>query len=383
MAGEREEVVLRDEEEEEDYIDMDLSSAAAAAKAKAREEFEFMSAPLDRWGEPVASPADELFYKGKLLPLHLPPRIQMVEELLVDGPRAGAGGCRDKDALGFRTAPATPYESCNASPANSCYVSGELNVEEYFQEYAAGLADAAAAAASAGERKTWSRKLRFMRQLNLGLKLKASKAYLKTIFAANAKQGSTTDDKGVLGAAARRAHDHEQLAHGGHGHPSRAWRKNPFGQVRSNRCIASSAHGGGGGGSARATPAAEREPGHRRSFSSVIVRYSAASNKAASPGSALPSCSSSSSSSSSASGSSSVRTSSESEEGAGPALRRSSSASSEVENPIQGLIAYCKRSQQLASVRKSASDAGFRFLSSAASSKIAAESDDDGLHDLI
>ncbi|CAN6332790.1 unnamed protein product [Urochloa humidicola] len=374
MAGGREEVVLR-EEEEEDYIDMDLSSAA-----KAREEFEFMSAPLDRWGEPVASPADELFYKGKLLPLHLPPRIQMVEELLVDGPRAAAGGCRDRDALGFRTAPATPYESCTASPANSCYVSGELNVEEYFQEYAAGLADAAAAA-NAGERKTWSRKLRFMRQLNLGLKLKASKAYLKTIFAANAKQGSTTDDKGVLGAAARRAHDHEQFVHGDHGHSSRAWRKNPFGQVRSNRCIASSAHGAAAGGSGRATPTAEREPGHRRSFSSVIVRYSAASNKA-SPGPALPSCSSSSSSSSSASGSSSVRTSSESEEGAGPALRRSSSASSEVENPIQGLIAYCKRSQQLASVRKSASDAGFRFLSSAASSKIAAESDD-GLDDLI
>nr|CAB3503069.1 unnamed protein product [Digitaria exilis] len=42
--------------------------------------------------------------------------------------------------------------------------------------------------------------------------------------------------------------------------------------------------------------------------------------------------------------SSSVRASSDSDEGAGPALRRSSSASSEVENPIQGLIAYCKKS---------------------------------------
>ncbi|CAL4908587.1 unnamed protein product [Urochloa decumbens] len=374
----REEQEEQEQEEEEDYIDMDLSSAAR--------EFEFMSAPLDRWGEPVAaSPADELFYKGKLLPLHLPPRIQMVEELLVDGraaPRAG----RDRDTLGFRTAPATPYESCTASPANnSCYAaSGELNVEEYFQEYAAGLATAAAAA---GERKTaWSRKLRFVRQINLGLKLKASKAYLKTIFAA--KQGSP-DDKGVLGTAARGAQ--EQLGHGGHGHGnlSKAWRRNPFGgQVRSSRSIASSAHGGGGSG--RATPiTAEREPGHRRSFSSVIIRYSAAaSNKASSPAAAPPppsmsSCSSSSSSSSSsASGTSSVRTSSESDEGAGPALRRSSSASSEVENPIQGLIAYCKRSQQLASVRKSASDAGFRFLSSAAS-KIAAESDDDGLDELV
>ena len=87
-----------------------------------------------------------------------------------------------------------PYELCNASPANSCYVSEELNVEEYFQEYVAGLADATAAAA--GERKPWSRKLKFMRQLNLGLKLKASKAYLlKTIFSTKA---GNQDGKSVL-----------------------------------------------------------------------------------------------------------------------------------------------------------------------------------------
>ncbi|KAG0518427.1 hypothetical protein BDA96_09G174300 [Sorghum bicolor] len=374
MAGRREEgdggEVQRqvEEEEEEDYIDMDLSSSAGAR------EFEFMSAPLDRWGEPLASPADELFYKGKLLPLHLPPRIQMVEELLDGRGGCSRGGSRELlhhlHGISISTAPATPYESCNASPANSCYVSGELNVEEYFQEYAAGLAlaDDDAAAATGGERKPWSRKLRFMRQLNLGLRLKASKAYLKTIFAAN-KPGNPDD----LGAA-RGAR--EELAHG----QPRAWRKkNPFAQIRSNRCIASHTGGVGvvGGSSRAAAPAGgrykEREHGHRRSFSSVIVRYSS-SNKT-SPVPALPSSSSSScsSSSSSSSASSSVRTSSESD-GAGPALRRSSSASSEVENPIQGLIAYCKKSQQLASVRKSASDAGFRFLSSAAS-KIAAESD--------
>jgi hypothetical protein len=46
-----------------------------------------------------------------------------------------------------------------------------------------------------------------------------------------------------------------------------------------------------------------------------------------------------------------------------------------MDNPIQGAIAYCKKSQQLASVRKSASDAGFRFMLSSAS-KIAAESED-------
>jgi len=144
------------------------------------------------WGEPLASPANELFYEGKLLPLHLPPRIQMVEELL-DGYDDEARRFRGALGGGFSTTPATPYESCNASPANSCYVSGELNVEEYFQEYMAGLAEAAAAA---GERKPWSRKLKFMRQLNLGLKLKASKAYLlKTIFSTKA---GNQDGKNIL-----------------------------------------------------------------------------------------------------------------------------------------------------------------------------------------
>jgi hypothetical protein len=359
-AKEGGELVVREEmDAEEYYIDMDLSSSAPAGPPVAREEFEFRSAPLDRWGEPLASPADELFYKGKLLPLHLPPRIQMVEELLDGRARSGV--------LGYSTAPATPYESCHASPANSCFVSGELNVEEYFQEYhAAGLL-----AAPAGERKTLSRRLRFMRQLNLGLKLKASKAYLKTMFAGN-KPGNADDGKndvhGATTGELSRGHNH-----GGH---LRAWRRNPFGQIRSNRYIASHSHDGGG----RAAPDQggrhkEREHGHRRSFSSVMVRYSSSSSNKTSPA-PTPSCASSSRSTSA---SSSVRTSSDSDAGA-PALRRSSSASSEAENPIQGLIAYCKKSQQLASVRKSASDAGFRFLSSAAS-KIAAESD--GLDELI
>jgi hypothetical protein len=354
-AKEGGELVVREEmDAEEYYIDMDLSSSAPAGPPVAREEFEFRSAPLDRWGEPLASPADELFYKGKLLPLHLPPRIQMVEELLDGRARSGV--------LGYSTAPATPYESCHASPANSCFVSGELNVEEYFQEYhAAGLL-----AAPGGDRKTLSRKLRFMRQLNLGVKLKASKAYLKTMFAGN-KPGNADDGKndahGSTTGELSCGHNHV-------GHLTRAWRKSPFGQIRSNRYIATHSHGG------RAPPDEggrhkEREHGHRRSFSSVMVWYSSSSSNKTSPA-PTPSCASSSCSTS-------VRTSSDSDAGA-PVLRRSSSASSEAENPIQGLIAYCKKSQQLASVRKSASDAGFRFLSSAAS-KIAAESD--GLDELI
>jgi hypothetical protein len=366
MASGRGAEVAREEvDAEEDYIDMDLSSSVAAGRPVAREEFEFMSAPLDRQGEPLASPADELFYKGNLLPLHLPPRIQMVEGLL-DGHGGGV------TLLGYSTAPATPYESCHASPAQSRFVSGELNVEEYFQKYKAGLVDAAAA----GERKSWSRKLKFVRQLNLGLKLKASKAYLKTIFAA--KSGNADDDKSNVHGATTRELSRVHHEHS-HGH-LRTWRKNPFGQIRSNRYIASHSRGSSG---VHAEPEGgrhkEREHGHRRSFSSVTVRCSS-SNKTSPPPTLPSSVSSSCSTSTSPSASSSVRTSSDSDGGA-PALR-TSSASSEVENPIQGLIAYCKKSQQLASVRKSASDTGFRFLSSS-SSKIAAESDGLDMDELI
>uniref|UniRef100_A0ACD5TG58 Uncharacterized protein n=1 Tax=Avena sativa TaxID=4498 RepID=A0ACD5TG58_AVESA len=368
---------MASDHEEEDYIDMDLSFASAAGAGPGREfEFHHMSAPLDgRSGDPLlplASPADELFYKGKLLPLHMPPRVQMVEDLLLDLDRcaaAGVVGVRGRGRhIAVSTAPATPCErSRGASPANSCFVSGELNVEEFFRDYAAGMAYAddggGASAAGAGEKRPpWSRRLRFVtRQLNLGRQLKASKAYLRTMFATPRPTANADDDKTVLAAKDLPSHSHGHV---------RAWRKNPFGQTRSNRCIAEKSSSGSG-----------HAGGHRRSFSSVMVRYSA-SNKT-SPAPAPSSCSSASSSSkSSTSTSSSVRSSSGSDgAGAPPALRRSSSASSEAENPIQGLIAYCKKSQQLASVRKSASDTGFRFLSSSAASKVAAE--EEGLDELI
>ncbi|XP_048564429.1 probable membrane-associated kinase regulator 3 [Triticum urartu] len=72
---------------QDDYIDMDLSPSSPQC---ALLEFEFQSAGggggggVSRRREEAAyaSPADELFYRGKLLPLHLPPRLQLVQKLL-------------------------------------------------------------------------------------------------------------------------------------------------------------------------------------------------------------------------------------------------------------------------------------------------------------
>ncbi|KAG8084536.1 hypothetical protein GUJ93_ZPchr0010g10324 [Zizania palustris] len=77
---------------QEDYIDMDLtptttplptSSPRCGGGGGGHREFEFHSAAAGKHRDAAfASPADELFYKGNLLPLHLPPRLQLVQKLL-------------------------------------------------------------------------------------------------------------------------------------------------------------------------------------------------------------------------------------------------------------------------------------------------------------
>ncbi|CAN6326488.1 unnamed protein product [Urochloa humidicola] len=69
---------------QDDYIDMDLTPAATPMPPSSpRFEFQSTAAGGAKHREPAfASPADELFYKGNLLPLHLPPRLQLVQRLL-------------------------------------------------------------------------------------------------------------------------------------------------------------------------------------------------------------------------------------------------------------------------------------------------------------
>lgn len=69
---------------QDDYIDMDLTPAATPMPPSSpRFEFQSTAAGGAKHRESAfASPADELFYKGNLLPLHLPPRLQLVQRLL-------------------------------------------------------------------------------------------------------------------------------------------------------------------------------------------------------------------------------------------------------------------------------------------------------------
>ncbi|GAB2286711.1 hypothetical protein Dimus_021106 [Dionaea muscipula] len=128
------------------------------------------------------SPADELFYKGKLLPLHLPPRLQMVEDLLQGLTSDQESKCKFDGLGGFygngtpltTNSIATPFESsCNVSPSGSCYLNtNEENglTTNYGEPF--------------GKKSSWTRQLKLLikDQSSFGSKLKSSGAYLKSLF---------------------------------------------------------------------------------------------------------------------------------------------------------------------------------------------------------
>lgn len=183
-------------------------------------EFDMSGINAQAWNEleSIVSPADELFYKGQLLPLHLPPRIQMVENLLSSEVKSSEHtllGIPTEDSKNISSINSaeqrgnsaedsvfcTPYESCDVTPYDSCEVSQELNPEMY--EAITGIrekySNEAAASTSMEESKCYNepkskRRLAMLKkakklldsthskQTALAHKLKASRAYLKSIF---------------------------------------------------------------------------------------------------------------------------------------------------------------------------------------------------------
>lgn len=219
-----------DECSDDDYIDMEVGSAMLweavsrrkpnMTRAESREfEFDMSGIDAQAWKEleSIVSPADELFYKGQLLPLHLPPRIQMVENLLSSEIKSSQHrllGIRTEDTKNISSMNSseqrensveesvflTPYESCDVTPYDSCEVSQELNPDMY--EAITGLrekySDEAAASTSmeckCNHEPKSKRRLPMLKkakklldsthskQTALAHKLKASRAYLKSIF---------------------------------------------------------------------------------------------------------------------------------------------------------------------------------------------------------
>ncbi|KAK1264834.1 putative membrane-associated kinase regulator 4 [Acorus gramineus] len=318
-------------EEEEEYIDMDITSTTTTTilcytittPPKSNEfEFHLSNNPVDT--QPTTSPADELFYKGKLLPLHLPPRIQMVENLLQFSEN---NACQEAMNSSFQanhasTTNSTPFESCNVSPTGSCCVSGELNPEEYFYECL--MSDDTVLAQHA--KKSWSKKLKLIRQSSLGLKLKASKAYFVSLFSKSGCSDESCMDavkNGKLAKVRERLYRCVKVN-----------KKNPLGQIRRDV----------------KEKIGEEDECHGKSFSRTIMRHSETN--------CLSSSSASCSSSTTTSSSSSFSSLNSNGLSGSHVLKRCGSCSSEVESSIKGAIAHCKQSQQLDCDRKSVNDVG-------------------------
>ncbi|XP_058746768.1 probable membrane-associated kinase regulator 4 [Vicia villosa] len=297
---------------DEDYIDMELTSPSNFfsysfdSPSNNPREFEFQMSSISNEKDSKTTPADDLFYKGKLLPLHNPPRLQMVQNLL-----------QNSTSTTFPFTPPTfstytPLDSCNISSSESCRVSSEVNPDEYSFEMNPLVVT------HSPKIKSWPKKLKLMNQLLFGQKLKASKAYLKSLF-----NKSGCSDKPSC------ANDPNKV--------NKRKNKNPFevfyedDKKQMKREIVE-----------------DDFISHRKSFSGVVQRQYC--------GNKSSSLSTSSSSSGSSSNSSSFSFSS-----AGyydlQLFKRSISANYEVEGSIEGAIAHCKQSQQQCCSKNGSDDA--------------------------
>lgn len=317
-----------EDHEEEDYIEMEVSShsdrfVGVMSSTTHPLDFEFQMYSSSLKKDTTISPADELFYKGKLLPLHLPPRLQMVEKLLQNSKSYDTNTFEELFSTPLaNNAPANsaPLEARHISPSESWQFSRELNPREYFDE----LSTETSGFVSSKTKKSWTRKLKLVKQASLSSKLKFSRAYFKSLFA---KPGCADESSNV------REDNHIIIA------------KNPFQKIQTEgyqtqpitKSFANETSSDNGASSQ-----------HRRSFSGVIKWFSP-TKSSTSLGSFYKSSSSSAS---------------EKCHKLQP-LNRSSSTNPDIENSIQGAIAHCKRScQQQLHSRKYGSDMGF-FSSSA------------------
>lgn len=306
--------------EEEDYINMEVEdhqySSNIFNQSSSCHEFEFQqsfSSSSDR--DPhvsTTSPADELFYMGKLLPLHLPPRLEMVNKILLhtSAPKDGADFEDEAFAtplFGATPTATTPFESCNVSPSVSCEVSRELTPHEY------GFV------AVVDEKRSWTRKTKMIKQSSSSSSSKIKwTSFIKSLFT---KSSGCTNEHSA-------AADHTQFSKSKQSFNSHCKNNSaPFGQIKYHK---------------HSNLVEDQRGRHRRSFSGAIKRLSKTK-------------SSTTSSSSSSTSTANINL---------LVLKRSISSSPEIESPIQAAIAHCKRSQNSRQIADEA-----RFCSISASSR--------------
>ncbi|KAJ0704659.1 putative BKI1/putative membrane-associated kinase regulator/4 [Helianthus annuus] len=310
--------------EDEEFIDMEVSSSLCSNSLSKSREFEFQMTTNS-----IAhsnSPADELFYKGRLLPLHLPPRVQMVKSLLQN-----ATYKEDEEFITFST---PIVQSCNISPTESCRASTELGPDEYFFEWSTGfIADH-----PKKYHGPWSKKLKLIKKCSITQKLKASRSYLKSLF-----NKSGCNSNGYPCAKQEVEQDCDQNFFQKY---LKVSKKSGIEQIQTGKypTLANVLKGIEEQGN---EDVFDSNCNQRKSFSGA--------NKRKCSHSSTSSSSSSSSASGSGSGSGSSSSSSSFNYSNGlfelQLVKRNSSADSEVEGSIEAAIDHCKKSQQVLNSR--------------------------------
>ncbi|XP_023005766.1 probable membrane-associated kinase regulator 4 [Cucurbita maxima] len=251
----------------EDYIEWDVSSSSnfcySLNSTPQTKEFEFQMSSVSLERETAISHADELFYNGKLLPLQLPRRAQNSNAHHETEPRSSSSANASIYTL---------HDSFNFPPAESCRFGFELKPAQHWTNTEMG-----------GHQNP-----RQIRQSALFRKLKASRAYIRSLF-----NKSACTDESCAKLSENRTKRNELGFERDH------FRATLFDKDRSQR---------------------------RASFS------------------AKPSCPASESSSGSSSLSSSLNSSGTLDP---QILKRCNSVSSEMARSIEGAIAHCKHSQFL------------------------------------
>lgn len=322
---------------DDDYIDIELMSSSnnffrcSISSPPQSREFEFQMSSMSNDKETTTSPADELFYKGKLLPLHLPPRLQMVENLLQNPSNNTFEPFQENYSIPFiinpRCSTTTSLESSNISPSESRRFSSELNQDVYFFDLST---EPNSCNGHHQIKRSWAKKLK---ESLLGQKLKSSSAYLKSLFT---KSGCT--DEFCAKPAGNVEPEAAPVGKICLSKYMKVAKKNSSSEIDSERFKLSNTL------MKRMEKEMARDGFHsqRRSFSGAIQRHSVNNSLSSSSGSSSSSLSSSFSFSSS-NGFCDLQL-----------LKRSSSADSDIESSIEGAIAYCKKSHQQLSCSLSA-----------------------------
>ncbi|QCD97859.1 probable membrane-associated kinase regulator 3 [Vigna unguiculata] len=312
---------------DEDFIDIELRSSPNFSYSIHNREFEFQNKE-----ESTTSPADELFYKGKLLPLHLPPRLEMVEKLLQNAD-ATFGFARSQSSLEesrfLSTNAITPLESCNISPSESRRVSScETLSSEYQFDWSSEIEGLVSDHHHLPKKQT--------KHFWLAQRLRASKTYFKSLFTKSGCSDKTcaSDATSKMGALKKpkckecQNMDDARRNRNRNRNTNTNTNKKPFELYcdykhrRQRSCMVKNSDVVEDGFSNSS----------RRSFSGVIQRHYA------SKASSLSSSSSGSSSSSSSFSLSSA--------GSYELQLFNKSISVELENSIESAIAHCKKSQE-------------------------------------